>query len=231
MTTPVSPYLLVVDDDVGVRSMLTMALDLLEFEVKSAATGRQALQSVSRRVPDLLILDVGLPDMDGFEVCRLLRERGMTMPVLFLTARSGLDDRVRGLDLGGDDFITKPFELKEIVARVRAFLRRYHGSERNASGRRLVAGDIRLDADSHQVWASETPVHLTSTEFTLLRYLMENAGRVVTRAQIQERVWNHAADCSGSVDTYIYYLRRKLGDQDQSLIRTVRGVGYLLCVD
>lgn len=231
MTTPVSARLLVVDDESGIRTMLTMALEFLGFEVKSAATGRQALMSVSRGAPDLVLLDVNLPDLDGFEVCRLLRQRGLAMPVLFLTARSDVDDRVRGLDLGGDDFVTKPFELKEVAARVRALLRRGNGGERPTTGRRFTVGDVRLDADSHQVWAADTPVHLTSTEFALLRYLMENSGRVLTRAQIQERVWNHRDDSSGLVDTYIYYLRRKLGDQRQSLIRTVRGVGYQLCAD
>jgi two-component system OmpR family response regulator len=231
MTTPASPRLLIVDDEAGIRTMLTMALEFLGFEVKSSATGRQALQSVTRRTPDLVLLDVNLPDLDGFEVCRLLRERGLDFPVLFLTARSALDDRVRGLDLGGDDFVTKPFELKEIAARVRALLRRCHDGERPTVRSRFIVGDIRLDADAHQVWAANVPVNLTTTEFTLLRYLMENPGRVLTRPQIQERVWNHRDDSSGLVDTYIYYLRRKLGGVRQARIRTVRGVGYQLCAD
>jgi two-component system OmpR family response regulator len=231
MTTPVPPSLLVVDDESGIRTMLTMALEFLGFEVKSAATGRQALQSITRRTPDLVLLDVNLPDLDGFEVCRLLRERGLTMPVLFLTARSELNDRVRGLDLGGDDFVTKPFELKEVAARVRALLRRRDSGERAAPRRRLAIGNVQLDADTYQVWAANTPVRLTSTEFALLHYLMENPGRVLTRTQIQERVWSHRNENSGLVDTYVYYLRRKLGDRRQSLIRTVRGVGYLLCAD
>ncbi|WP_197287835.1 response regulator transcription factor [Streptomyces apocyni] len=234
MTTPaaVSPSLLVVDDETGVREMLTMALEFVGFDVRSAATGSQALECATRYAPDLVLMDVNLPDLDGFEVCRMMRERGMAIPVMFLSARSGLDDRVRGLDLGGDDFVTKPFELKEVTARVRAILRRCDDGGRTAAKRRrFTVGDIRLDPDSHQVWAAEVPVHLTNTEFALLRYLMENPGRVLTRAQIQERVWNHQVDASGSVDTYIYYLRRKLGDQRQSPIRTVRGVGYLLCAD
>lgn len=175
--------LLVVDDEEGIRSMLTMALEFLGYQVTAAATGRQALQAVTRHDPDLILLDVNLPDLGGFEVCRTLRDRGNAVPVLFLTGLGGVDDRVRGLDMGGDDFVTKPFELKEVAARVRA----------------------------------------------LLRYLMENPGRVLSRGQIQERVWNHRDEGSGVVDTYIYYLRRKLGEPGQSLIRTVRGVGYQLC--
>ncbi|NGO12838.1 response regulator transcription factor [Streptomyces sp. HC44] len=220
------------DDEDGVRDMLTMALEFVGFEVTCAATGHQALRAVTRRAPDLVLLDVNLPDLDGFEVCRSLRERGLNVPVLFLTGRTDVDDRVRGLDLGGDDFVTKPFELKEVVARIRALLRRTSerpASERPAQHSQLSAGHVQLDPDSHQVWAAGQPVGLTHTEFSLLRYLMENAGRVLTRPQIQERVWNHRDEGSGIVDTYVYYLRRKLGDGDQSLIRTVRGVGYLLC--
>ncbi|WP_171059832.1 response regulator transcription factor [Streptomyces montanus] len=228
-TTPSAAHLLVVDDEDGVRGMLTMAMEFLGFEVTCAATGRQALRAVTRRAPDLVLLDVNLPDVDGFEVCRTLRQRGLTVPVLFITGRSDVDDRVRGLDLGGDDFVTKPFELKEVAARVRALLRRT--AERPVQRRHLSAGRIRLDPDAHQVWADGKPVRLTPTEFALLRYLMENSGRVLSRAQIQERVWNHRDESSGIVDTGVYYLRRKLDDRGQSLIRTVRGVGYLLCAD
>ncbi|GAB3015220.1 response regulator transcription factor [Streptomyces pseudoechinosporeus] len=226
-TAPATGHLLVVDDEDGVRAMLTMALEFVGFEVTCAATGCQALNAVTRRAPDLVLLDVNLPDLDGFEVCSSLRERGLNVPVLFLTGRTDVDDRVRGLDLGGDDFVTKPFELKEVVARIRALLRRT--GERPEQSSQLRAGHVQLDPDTYQVWASGQPVGLTHTEFSLLRYLMENAGRVLTRLQIQERVWNHRDESSGIVDTYVYYLRRKLGDGDQSLIRTVRGVGYQLC--
>ncbi|MFD9508273.1 response regulator transcription factor [Streptomyces mirabilis] len=233
MTTPVpfdSPArLLVVDDEEHLRAMLTMAMEFLGFEVTGAATGREALHAVARGRPDLVLLDINLPDLDGFDICRTLRTRGHTMPVLFLTARSDVDDRVRGLDLGGDDFVTKPFELKEIAARVRALLRRT--AERPAERHTLQAGAVHLDVHTHEVWAAGEPVGLTTTEFALLRYLMENPGRVLSRAQIQERVWNHRADGSGIVDTYVYYLRRKLGDAGVPLIRTVRGAGYLLCSD
>ncbi|SDP22703.1 two-component system, OmpR family, response regulator [Streptomyces sp. cf386] len=231
MTNPASPRLLVVDDEAGVRSMLTMALEFQGFTVNSAATGRQALQSLTRWAPDLVVLDVNLPDLSGFEVCRLLRERGLTTPVLFLTARHRLDDRVHGLDLGGDDFVTKPFELKEIAARIRALLRRSNGGKRHMAVQRFIVRDVQLDPGSYQVWAAGHPIQLTRTEFELLRYLMENTGRVLTRTQIQQRVWNHRDENSGIVDTYIYYLRRKLGCQRQSIIRTVRGVGYQLCAD
>ncbi|MET7703023.1 MULTISPECIES: response regulator transcription factor [unclassified Streptomyces] len=218
------------DDEEGVRAMLTMALEFMGFKVTSAATGRQALEIVTRRVPDLVLLDVNLPDLDGFDVCRTLRSRGLLVPVLFLTGRSDLDDRVHGLDLGGDDFVTKPFELKEVAARVRALLRRT-GGQRAADRRMLRAGAVELDTEAHQAWAAGRELSLTTTEFALLRYLMENTGRVLTRDQIQERVWNHRADGSGIVDTYVYYLRRKLGGSGQSLIRTVRGVGYQLCAE
>ncbi|MEU9874894.1 response regulator transcription factor [Streptomyces phaeochromogenes] len=232
MTTPVSPapaHLLVVDDEECVRAMLTTAMEFLGFRVTGAATGRQALEALSRHSPDLVLLDVGLPGIDGFEVCRTMRTRGHTMPVMFLTGHDTVDERVRGLDLGGDDFVAKPFELRELAARVRALLRRT--SVRSAERRSLLAGDVRLDADTYEVWSGGRPVSLTTTEFALLRYLMENPGRVLTRAQIQERVWNHRTEGSGSVDTYVYYLRRKLGSPGQSLIRTVRGTGYLLCAD
>ncbi|MEV0219991.1 response regulator transcription factor [Streptomyces sp. NPDC050704] len=227
-TTPPA-HLLVVDDEEGIRALLTMAMEFLGFRVTGAATGREALETLTRYSPDLVLLDVNLPGLDGFEVCRTLRLRGHTMPVLFLTCRDEVDDRVRGLDLGGDDFVTKPFELKEVAARVRALLRRT--AVRPAERRSLQAGDVRLDADTHQVWAAGQPISLTTTEFALLRYLMENPGRVLTRAQIQERVWNHRVEGAGSVDTYVYYLRRKLGGRGQELIRTVRGAGYLLCAD
>ncbi|MCX4907288.1 response regulator transcription factor [Streptomyces sp. NBC_00878] len=231
MSAPVSTapaHLLVVDED-GVRATLTSSMEFLGFRVTGAATGRQALEVLSRHRPDLVLLDVNLPGIDGFEVCRTMRTRGHTMPVMFLTGRDEVDERVRGLDLGGDDFVTKPFELKELAARVRALLRRT--SVPPAERHRLRAGGIRLDADTYEVWSAERPVRLTTTEFALLRYLMENPGRVLTRVQIQERVWHHRTEGSGSVDTYVYYLRRKLGDPGQALIRTVRGTGYLLATD
>lgn len=222
--------LLVVDDEEGIRSMLTMALEFLGYTVTNAATGRQALEAISRQSPDLVLLDVNLPDISGFDVCRTLRERGVGIPVLFLTGLGRVDDRVRGLDLGGDDFLTKPFELKEVAARVRALLRRVSGGL-PSDQTRLRVGELHLDTEAHQVWCAGRAVDLTTTEFALLRYLMENHGRVLTRRQILERVWNHRHEASGAVDTYIYYLRRKLGDPGQSLIRTVRGVGYRLCED
>lgn len=223
--------ILVVDDEENVRSMLTMALEFLDYAVTGAATGRQALESVGRHNPDLVLLDVNLPDVSGFDVCRTLRERGVTVPVLFLTGVGRVDDRVRGLDLGGDDFLTKPFELKEVAARIRALLRRSSGSLHSEERRQLRVGELHLDTEAHQVWSAGKPVDLTTTEFALLRYLMENPGRVLTRTQILERVWNHRNEGSGAVDTYIYYLRRKLGSTGQSPIRTVRGVGYRLCAD
>ncbi len=222
--------ILVVDDEESVRSMLTMALEFLGYRVTAAATGRQGLEAVARHSPDLVLLDVNLPDVSGFDICRTLRERGVFVPVLFLTGLGRVDDRVRGLDLGGDDFLTKPFELKEVAARVRALLRRTSGG-RACERHRLRVGELQLDTEAHQVWSAGEPIDLTITEFALLRYLMENPGRALTRTQILERVWNHRNEGSGAVDTYIYYLRRKLGSSGQTLIRTVRGVGYRLCGD
>ncbi|WAU78676.1 response regulator transcription factor [Streptomyces sp. Qhu-G9] len=232
MTAPVSAapaHLLVVDDEEGARGELTTAMEFLGFRVTAAATGHQALEALSHHRPDLVLLDVGLPGLDGFDVCRTLRTRGHTMPVMFLAGRDDVDEGVRGLDLGGDDFVTRPFELKEVAARIRALLRRT--ADRSAEHRTLRAGDVLLDAVTYEVWSGGTPVRLTTTEFALLRYLMENPGRVLTRAQIQERVWNHRAEGPGSVDTYVYYLRRKLGTPGRTLIRTVRGAGYLLRAD
>ncbi|MEX3105572.1 MULTISPECIES: response regulator transcription factor [unclassified Streptomyces] len=230
MTTPVSARLLVVDAEDSVRGMLTMALEFAGFRVSAASTGRQALELIARAAPDLVLLDVRLPDIDGFQVCRILRARGVTVPVLFLAGRGGVDDLVRGLDLGGDDFVTKPFELREVAARVRALLRR-SGIRGAAPGpSHLSAGEVEMDLDAHQVRVSGRPLELTGTEFALLRCLLENPGRVLTREQLQERVWQRRTE-SGSVETYVYYLRRKLGDPGHTLIRTVRGVGYRLCVD
>ncbi|QNP69430.1 response regulator transcription factor [Streptomyces roseirectus] len=231
MTTPVPARLLVVDAEDSVRGLLTMALEFAGFRVSAAATGRQALELIARVPPDLVLLDVRLPDVDGFQVCRILRARGVTVPVLFLAGRGGVDDLVRGLDLGGDDFVTKPFELREVAARVRALLRRSGIRDAAAGPGRLSAGEVEMDVDAHQVRVSGRPLELTSTEFALLRCLLENPGRVLTREQLQERVWHRRFEGSGSVETYVYYLRRKLGDPGHTLIRTVRGVGYRLCVD
>ncbi|HEY8983130.1 MAG TPA: response regulator transcription factor [Streptomyces sp.] len=231
MTTPVPARLLVADAEDGVRGMLAMALEFTGYRVTVAATGRQALELIARGRPDLVLLDIRLPDIDGFQVCRILRARGNAVPVLFLAGRGGIDDLVRGLDLGGDDFVTKPLELREVAARVRALLRRSGVSAAPSVPSHLSAGEVEMDLDAHQVRVCGRPLELTGTEFALLRCLLENPGRVLTREQLQERVWQRRTEKPGNVETYVYYLRRKLGEPGRTLIRTVRGVGYRLCVD
>ncbi|WP_030936969.1 response regulator transcription factor [Streptomyces sp. NRRL S-646] len=225
--TSAKTTVLVVEDESGIASMLTMALQFLGFEVVTADRGAKALTQAAQHAPDVILLDVVLPDMDGFEVCRRLREAGVSAPVLFVTARDTVQDKVRGLELA-DDYVTKPFDLNEVVARIRAVMRR--GRELTPSnGPRLRAGWVELDQDTREVWQHGRPVQLSSTEFALLRYLLENADQVISKAQMLDSVWSY--DFQGEsaiVETYIYYLRRKLGDTEQKLIRTVRGAGYLL---
>lgn len=220
------PAVLTVEDDVSISSMLGVALGFLGFDVVAASTGDQALTSASLSPPDVVLLDVVLPDVDGFEVCRRLRNAGIDAPVLFLSARDASEDKVHGLSLG-DDYVTKPFDLNEVVARIHALLRRSGHSQ--PSRGRLRAGWVELDRSTREVWRHGQPVQLSTTEFALLRYLMENAGRVTSKAEILDTVWQYGFNGeSGIVETYVYYLRRKLGDTDQSLIRTVRGAGYLI---
>jgi two-component system, OmpR family, response regulator len=217
--------LMVVDDEPTVRELLSATLRFAGFAVTSAATGAAALDEARRQPPDLVLLDVMLPDMDGFEVVRRLRAAGGRVPVLFLTARDAPADKVHGLTLGGDDYVTKPFDLEELIARIRAVLRRTGGS----AGDRLVVGDLVLDPDSRQVNRAGRSVRLSPTEFKLLHHLMRHAGHVVPKAQILEQVWryNFGGDPS-IVDTYISYLRRKVDTTEPRMIRTVHGVGYVL---
>jgi two-component system, OmpR family, response regulator len=221
--------LLVVDDEPTVRELLSATLRFAGFTVRSAATGAEALLSAVAEPPDLVLLDVMLPDMDGFEVVRRLREQprpaGGHVPVLFLTARDQTSDKVTGLTLGADDYVTKPFDLHELIARIRAILRRTNGSA-NAV---LHVGGIELDPDGHQVSRNGEPVRLSPTEFRLLHYLMRNVGRVVSKAQILQEVWQYDFGGDASiVDTYISYLRRKVDVEDTKLIQTVHGVGYVV---
>ncbi|WP_018560428.1 MULTISPECIES: response regulator transcription factor [unclassified Streptomyces] len=221
------PRVLVVEDEASIASMLAVALQFLGFDVVTAGTGGEAVKAAAERAADVILLDVGLPDLDGFEVCRRLRAARVDAPVLFLTARDAVEDKIRGLALGGDDYVTKPFDINEVAARVNALLRR--GRVPEPAGRRLRAGWVELDADTHEVWRHGRPVQVSATEFALLRFLLENPDRVVSRGQILDAVWSCGFQGeSGIVETYIYYLRRKLGDTDQSLIRTVRGAGYLV---
>mgnify|MGYP001022372440 CR=1 FL=1 len=229
--------LLVVDDEPNIRDLLASSLRFAGFEVVTAADGNGALKAAQAEgaEPDLIVLDVMLPDMDGFTVARRLRERDVTTPILFLTARDDMADKVQGLTVGGDDYVTKPFGLEEVVARIRAILRRTRAVEGEDDGILKVA-DLILDEDAHEVHRAGVEVDLSPTEFKLLRYLMLNAGRVVSKAQILDHVWEY--DWNGDaaiVESYISYLRRKV-DQIQGadgqpvtpLIQTRRGVGYML---
>ena len=219
--------ILVVDDEESITDLLATALRYEHFDVEVAHSGRQALRAVSSFRPDLIVLDVMLPDWDGFEVTKRLADQRERVPVLFLTARDATADRVRGLTLGGDDYVTKPFSLEEVVARIRAILRRTRGSEDR--GARLVFADLEMDDDLHQVRRGGRTVDLTATEYSLLRFLLANAPRVLTKSQILDRVWNYDFGGDGNVvETYISYLRKKIDREDPPLIHTVRGVGYCL---
>ncbi|MFE0724558.1 response regulator transcription factor [Streptomyces rochei] len=223
--------LLLVEDEPTLRELLSASLRLAGFQVIPAETGAQALASVREERPDLIVLDVMLPDFDGFEVARRLREQpagrhGTHPPILFLTARDAAEDRISGLRAGGDDYVTKPFNLEELVLRIQAVLRRTSG--RRTDGL-LVVDDLELDPDSHQVTRGGRPVALSPTEFSLLRVLMENTGQVMSREQLLDRVWH--VDFNGDdsiVASYISYLRRKIDTREPKLIHTVRGTGYVL---
>ncbi|MFC4585960.1 response regulator transcription factor [Sphaerisporangium corydalis] len=218
--------LLVVDDEPTVRELLSATLRFAGFTVTSAATGAGALDAARVQRPDLVLLDVMLPDLDGFQVVRRLRDlTSPPVPVLFLTARDSPKDKVTGLTLGGDDYVTKPFDLEELIARIRAILRRTGSPDAHT----LVVGDLEVDPEGHQVTRAGGPVRLSPTEFRLLRYLTVNAGRVVSKAQILDHVWQYDfAGDSSIVDTYVSYLRRKLDASGPRLIHTVHGVGYVL---
>jgi two-component system OmpR family response regulator len=218
--------LLLVDDEDNLRSMLDAALRHLGFDVHPVATGREALDAVPKVKPDVVVLDVMLPDLDGFEVCRRLRTEGTKTPVLFLTAKDATEDKVRGLTLGGDDYLVKPFSLEELVARINAVLRRAGVAQ---NGSTLRCADLEMDDDAHRVSRGGTEVSLSPTEYNLLRYLLVNQGRVVSKAQILDHVWQYDFGGDGGVvETYIGYLRRKVDSSQHKLIHTIRGVGYSL---
>ena len=222
--------LLVVDDEPNILELLATSLRFAGFEVATATNGREALTEARRLRPDLVVLDVMMPDMDGFSVVRRMRGEGTTAPVLFLTARDATDDKVTGLTVGGDDYVTKPFSLEEIVARIRAVLRRTSGKPgAGVEQVRLTFADIELDDDTHEVWKAGQLVALSPTEFKLLRYFMQNPGRVLSKAQILDHVWHY--DFGGEanvVESYVSYLRRKVDTTDPRLLQTLRGVGYVL---
>jgi two-component system OmpR family response regulator len=220
--------LLVVDDEPSIRELLTASLRFAGFEVFPAADGAEALKLAEQHRPDLVVLDIMLPDLDGFTVTRKLRERGRDVPVLFLTARDDTSDKVTGLTVGGDDYVTKPFSLEEVVARIRAVLRRTGVGGQPDTGR-LVFHDLEMDEDSHEVRRAGKLVDLSPTEFKLLRYLMLNPNRVLSKAQILDHVWAYDFNGeAGIVESYISYLRRKIDAIDPPLIHTRRGVGYVL---
>ena len=221
-----APRVLVVDDEENISFLVGSALKVNGCEVCTADTGRGALTEAARFDPDVVVLDVMLPDLDGFEVLRQLRANGCDAPVLFLTARRDTADRVRGLTAGGDDYIVKPFSLEELVARVQVALRR-RGT--TAAPTRYEVADLVLDDDAHRVWRNGTEVHLSATEYKLLRMLITNVGRVITRAQILDHVWQYDFDGeSAIIESFISNLRKKVDAHEPKLIHTVRGVGYSL---
>jgi two-component system, OmpR family, response regulator len=225
--TPNGHRVLVVDDEPNIVDVIAMALRYQGFTVESAGTGAEALAAVGSFKPNLIVLDVMLPDMEGFDVAKRLGAQRGRVPILFLTARDATDDKVRGLTLGGDDYMTKPFSLEELIARIRSILRRTGVEGPDSS--RLVFEDVELDEDAHEVTRGGELVELTATEYRLLRYLMLNPRRVLTRAQLLEHVWSY--DFGGDarvLETYVSYLRKKLDSHGPPLIHTVRGVGYAL---
>ncbi|HEY2141564.1 MAG TPA: response regulator transcription factor [Solirubrobacteraceae bacterium] len=218
---------LVVDDEPNIAEVVTMALRFQGFSVETAGTGREALAAVSEFKPHLMVLDVMLGDMEGFEVASRLGAQRAGVPIIFLTARDATEDKVRGLSGGGDDYMTKPFSLEELVARIRTILRRT--GQATAESSRLVFEDLELDEESREVTRAGARIELTATEYRLLRYLMLNPRRVMTRAQLLDHVWDYDFGGDGRVlETYVSYLRKKLDAHGPSLIRTVRGVGYAL---
>jgi two-component system OmpR family response regulator len=222
-----SHRVLVVDDEPNIVDVIGMALRFQGFEVESAGTGAEAIAAVAAFRPHIIVLDVMLPDMEGFDVAERLGAQHARVPIVFLTARDATEDKIRGLTLGGDDYVTKPFSLEELIARIRSILRRSGLAEPESS--RLVFDDIELDEDAHEVSRAGAPIELTATEYRLLRYLMLNPRRVLTRGQLLEHVWNY--DFGGDariLETYISYLRKKLDAHGRSVIHTVRGVGYVL---
>jgi len=219
---------LVVDDEPNITELVAMALRYEGFQVKTAATGRGALTAVTQFSPALVILDVMLPDIDGMEVLRRLNSAGNKVPIIFLTAKDATEDKVHGLTIGGDDYVTKPFSVEELMARVRVVLRR-HGNSAEAEGGKLTLADLELDDEAHEVRRGGHVVELTNTEYRLLRYMLINAGRVLTRSQILDHVWHYDFGGDASVlETYISYLRRKVDRYEPPLVQTVRGVGYVL---
>jgi len=223
-----SQRILVVDDEANITDLVATALRYEGFQTATANSGRSALESAVHFRPSLILLDVMLPDLDGFEVTRRLTAEGRRIPTVYLTAKDATEDKIRGLTLGGDDYVTKPFSLDELLARVRAVLRRTDTLGRSAAaGSRLSFADLELDEDTHEVFRGTEPIELTATEFKLLRYLMSNPRRVLSKNQILDHVWEYDFDGDANVvETYISYLRKKLDRFGPPLIHTLRGAGY-----
>jgi len=229
--TAAAHRILVVDDEPSITELLSTALRYMGYQVATASTGMAALDAAARSSPDLIVLDVMLPDIDGFEVCRRLRDGRDFVPVIFLTARDAEEDRVAGFIRGGDDYVTKPFSLEELTLRIGALIRRTRpGTDDRPARLRYL--DLEMDEDRHQVWRAGRELQLSPTEFRLLRYFLHNPERVLSKQQILDHVWQY--DFNGEenvVETYVSYLRRKLDPLGAPLIRTVRGFGYALRVD
>ena len=221
--------ILVVDDENSISELIATSLKFVGFDVRTAASGAAALQIAQEFKPHALILDVMLPDQNGFEVCRQLRSEGHDVGVLFLTAKDSVEDKIAGLTIGGDDYVTKPFSLEELVARLRALLRRTGSTQVAVDDEKIRFADLELDEATHEVYRAANLVDLSPTEFLLLRYLMINADRVVSKAQILDHVWQYDfRGDMGIVETYVSYLRKKIDIYEPALIHTVRGVGYRL---
>jgi two-component system, OmpR family, response regulator len=219
---------LVVDDEAVLAEMVSMALRYEGWNIVTASDGSAAIAAARTQRPDVVVLDVMLPDMSGLDVLHKLREEHPQLPVLLLTAKDALEDRIAGLTAGGDDYVTKPFSIEEVVLRLRALLRRT-GVTTVDSGAQLVVGDLVLDEDSHEVTRAGEPISLTSTEFELLRFMMRNSKRVLSKAQILDRVWSYDfGGRSNIVELYISYLRKKIDSGREPMIHTLRGAGYVL---
>ena len=221
--------ILVVDDESNISDLISTSLKFVGFEVRTAATGSEALRVAEEFEPHAIILDVMLPDIDGFEVCRQIRNEGLHVGVLFLSAKDEMKDKVQGLTIGGDDYMTKPFSLEELVARLRALLRRIGVTERDIDEEKIRFADLELNEATHEARRAGNLLELSPTEFTLLRYLLINSDCVVSKAQILDHVWDYDfGGDAGIVETYISYLRKKIDIYEPALIHTVRGVGYRL---
>ena len=221
--------ILVVDDEQSISDLVSTSLRFVGFEVRTAASGQEALRVAEEFKPHAMVLDVMLPDLNGFEVCEKIRNEGQDFGVLFLTAKDAVEDKVYGLTRGGDDYMTKPFSLEELVARLKSILRRTGAVETSGDDEKIRFADLELDEATHEVRRAGDLIELSPTEFTLLRYLLINADRVVSKAQILDHVWQYDfRGDAGIVETYISYLRKKIDIYEPPLIHTVRGVGYRL---